>query len=52
MPTGQLHAVLWIEEQLSLQVLPPEIVVHSANVSARVKMEAGIRSIQKLCRLD
>jgi len=45
--------VLWIEEQVvTTGFKPPEIVVHSANVSARVKMEAGIRSIQKLCRLD
>ncbi len=39
--------VLWIEEQVATAGFqPPEIVVHSANVSARVKMEAGIRSIQ------
>ncbi len=29
---------------------PPEIVVHSANVSARAKMEAGIRSIASIDR--
>ena len=45
--------VLWIEEQVATtNFQPPEIAVHSANVSARTKMEAGIRSIEKLlaCR--
>jgi hypothetical protein len=38
--------VLWIEEQVALQgFVPPKITVHSANVSARAKMEAGIRAI-------
>ncbi len=38
--------VLWIEEQVATTDFEPtEIVVHSANVSARAKMEAGIRSI-------
>lgn len=39
--------VLWMEEQVFLgRYLPPEhITVHSANVSARVKMEAGIEKI-------
>lgn len=38
--------VVWIEEQVATTGFePPEIVVHSANVSARAKMEAGIRSI-------
>ncbi len=35
--------VLWIEEQVALHgFIPPKISVHSANVSARAKMEAGI----------
>ena len=38
--------VLWIEEQVALHgFVPPKISVHSANVSARAKMEAGIRTI-------
>ncbi len=38
--------VLWIEEQVALNgFVPPQISVHSANVSARAKMEAGIRAI-------
>jgi len=41
--------VLWIEEQVATtDFQPPETLVHSANVSARAKMEAGIRSIQSL----
>ena len=38
--------VLWIEEQVVLHgFVPPKMSVHSANVSARLKMEAGIRAI-------
>ena len=38
--------VLWIEEQVALHgFVPSKISVHSANVSARAKMEAGIRAI-------
>jgi hypothetical protein len=41
--------VLWVEEQVATtNFQPPEIIVHAANVSARAKMEAGIRSIQAL----
>lgn len=41
--------VLWIEEQVATtNFQPPEIDVHSSNVSARTKMEAGIRSIEKI----
>ncbi len=43
--------VLWIEEQVATTDFePPEIVVHSANVSARAKMEAGIRNILALAQ--
>lgn len=43
--------VLWIEEAVVLRgFVPPEILVHSANSSARVKMELGIRSIGRLAR--
>lgn len=38
--------VLWIEEQVVLFGFdPPKMSVHSANVSARTKMESGIRAI-------
>ena len=38
--------VLWIEEQVALHgFVPPKIRVHSANVSAKAKMESGIRAI-------
>ena len=48
--------VLWIEEQVFLNArsswrnftLPENITVHSANVSARGKMEAGIKKIFSL----
>ncbi len=41
--------VLWIEKAVVTKgFVPPEIRVHSANTSARVKMEAGIRQIYKL----
>lgn len=40
--------VLWIEEAVFTQeFLPPRITVHSANSSAREKMERGIASIQR-----
>lgn len=38
--------VLWIEEQVMLHgFVPRKMSVHSANVSARLKMEDGIRAI-------
>ncbi len=38
--------VLWIEEAvITQQFIPPEIRVHSANSTARAKMEAGIQTI-------
>ena len=38
--------ILWIEEKVITQgFIPPKIKVHSANSSAREKMEAGIASI-------
>lgn len=41
--------VLWIEEAVALRGFkPPRIVVHSANSSARIKMEAGIAAIERL----
>ena len=41
--------ILWIEEAVALRGFrPPRLEVHSANTSARIKMEAGIRAIQEL----
>jgi len=41
--------VLWIEEAVALRGFdPPLIRVHSANSSAREKMEAGIAAIGRL----
>ncbi len=42
--------LLWIEEQVATRgcVPPREIRVHSANTSARQKMELAIRSIRRL----
>lgn len=43
--------VVWIEEAVALRgFIPPKITVHSANSSAREKMEAGIRSIDRLSK--
>ncbi|OZG69965.1 hypothetical protein BTA51_28425 [Hahella sp. CCB-MM4] len=40
--------VLWIEEQVITNGFnPPKIRVHSANSSAREKMEAGIGNIER-----
>lgn len=41
--------ILWIEEAVALRgFVPPQITVHSANSSARMKMEAGISKIMKI----
>ena len=41
--------VLWIEEAVATRGFrPPAIAVHSANASARMKMEAGIAAIGRL----
>ncbi|WP_321876609.1 cyclic-phosphate processing receiver domain-containing protein [Paraburkholderia bannensis] len=41
--------LLWLEEQVAIyEMKAPEISVHSANSSARVKMEAAIASIRRL----
>ncbi|TWU39989.1 hypothetical protein Q31b_33050 [Novipirellula aureliae] len=43
--------VIWIEEQVALHgFVPPAMMVHSANVSARTKMENGIRAIETMVR--
>lgn len=44
--------VLWIEEAVATQSFrPPIIRVHSANSSARQKMEFGIKNIKRLSGL-
>lgn len=41
--------VLWIEEAVATQgFIPPKMNVHSANSSARQKMEAGIKAIERM----
>lgn len=43
--------VLWIEEVVIMHdFIPPKITVHSANSSARIKMEAGIENIYRNIR--
>ena len=40
--------ILWIEKEVVTRgFVPPRITVHSANPSARQKMEAGISSIER-----
>jgi hypothetical protein len=40
--------VLWIEHAVATRGFqPPSIKIHSANSSARIKMESGIRSIKR-----
>ena len=40
--------VTWIEEAVALNGFkPPKIHVHSANSSARIKMQAGIEAIER-----
>ena len=41
--------ILWIEEAVATRGFnPPQIKIHSANPSARIKMELGIAKIQQL----
>ena len=42
------EVLLWIEEQvITNNFKPPKIRIHTANSSAREKMEAAVRSIEK-----
>lgn len=44
--------LLWLEYQVAVNSMkPPEIRVHSANPSARLKMEAAIISINRLAAI-
>ena len=43
--------VLWVEEAVATRgFVPPRMAVHSANSSARMKMEAGIAAIERMAR--
>jgi hypothetical protein len=43
--------VLWVEEAVAVRGFrPPRMAVHSANSSARLKMQAGIAAIEALAR--
>lgn len=43
--------LLWMEEQVATKEwVPPRIQVHSANISAREKMELAIKSIEKMTK--
>ena len=43
--------ILWIEKAVATEGFsPPKIYVHSANASARLKMQSGIESIHRLAR--
>lgn len=45
--------VLWIEEAIAAQGFkPPQITVHSANASARIKVLACIEAISLLVSID
>ena len=45
--------VLWIEEAVATTNFKPPIMrVHSANSSARIKMESGINTIKRLASYD
>jgi hypothetical protein len=40
--------LLWIEEQVAMHKFrPPKIRIHSANSSARIKMQAAVEAIEK-----
>lgn len=45
------QVVVWMEGLIYTNKLTtmPEVAVHSSNSSARLKMEAGLRSCQQLC---
>lgn len=43
--------VLWIERAVATEgFVPPRMAVHSSNSSARIKMEAGIRAIERMAQ--
>jgi len=45
--------ILWVEEAVATRGFkPPKLMVHSANTSARIKMERGIENIERLASRD
>lgn len=41
--------ILWIEKEIAINgFVPQRIKIHSANTSARMKMELGVRNIQRM----
>lgn len=43
--------VLWVEEALQLRgFVPPRMTVHSANPAARLRMLAGIETIERMAQ--
>ena len=41
--------LLWIEKEVATKgFIPPKIHIHTANISARRKMEMAVKAIQKL----
>lgn len=45
--------ITWIEREVALRgFVPPKIFIHSANISARIRMEQAIRSIVKLDKMN
>ena len=47
------HVLLWLEEQVALHGFrPPRCQVHSANSSARLKMQSAIQRIKKFTEQD
>lgn len=43
--------IMWLEEEVLFgRIRPPEMKVHSANVSARLKMQMGINAINSMYR--
>lgn len=43
--------LLWMEEQVATtSFIPPKIIIHTANISARRKMEAAVKNIERIFR--
>ena len=41
--------IIWLEEAVALRgFVPPAIIIHTANASARQKMTLGVRNIERL----
>jgi hypothetical protein len=43
--------LVWIEEQVTINDFnPPNILIHTANPSARIRMDQAVLRIRKLCK--